>query len=44
MMNSSVPLYQCWLKKVSDLAVAHFPSHRSGVITVHFTFPFLTVN
>lgn len=40
MMNSSVPLYQCWPKKVSDFVVAHFHSHRSDVITVHFMFTF----
>lgn len=32
MMNSSVPLYQCWPKKVSDFVAAHFHSHRSDVI------------
>lgn len=38
MMSSSVLLYQCWPKKVSDSVVAHFPSHRSDLITIYFIF------
>lgn len=38
MMSSSVLLYQCWPKKVSDV-VDHFPSHRSDLITIYFMFP-----
>lgn len=40
MMNSSVLLYQCWPKKVSDFVVAHLPRHRSDLITIYFMFPF----